>query len=59
MSQTILSISSNTNYRLYQNPARAGAGGSDKASLHDGHLLPGLHHEHRRLAAGQGSYSRH
>ena len=52
----------NTKYYLPctpQNPARAGAGGSDKASLHHGDILPGLHHEHRRLAAGQGSYSPH
>ena len=34
----------NTKYHLPctpQNPARAGAGGSDKASLHHGDILPG------------------
>ena len=39
---------------FWQNSPRPGAGGSDQETLHHRHFLPGLHHEHCRLAEGQG-----
>ena len=39
---------------LWQNTTRPGAGGTDQETLHHRHFLPGLHHEHCRLAESQG-----